>query len=88
MEQDKDAHSCHYYYSTKFWKSQPQQSEKKRNKRNPDWKVRSKIVIVSHNTIDRKPQRWHQKIGRANQKMKVSYAVWGHPRQTSHGGEA
>ena len=33
------------YYSTQFWKSQLQQSEKKRNKRNPDQK-RSKALTV------------------------------------------
>ena len=34
-----------YYYSTQLWKSQLQQSEKKRNKRNPDQK-RCKALTV------------------------------------------
>ena len=45
QEQDKDAHSRHFY-STYFWKSQPQQSKKKNKKRKPTWKRRSTTVTA------------------------------------------
>ena len=43
--------------------------EEKRNKRNPDWKSRSKTLTVCrwHGSLHRKPQRHHQKITRTNQ---------------------
>ena len=43
----------HHYYSTQFWKFWPQQSERKRNKRNPNWKRRSKTLTVC---------RWHDPL--------------------------
>ena len=42
---------------------------RKRNKRNPDWKIRSKTLTVCrwHNPLQRKHWRLHQKITGANQ---------------------
>ena len=45
QEQDKGAH-FHCYYSTLFWKFWPQHQSRKTNKRNPNWKRRSKTLTV------------------------------------------
>ena len=42
---------------------------RKRNKKNPDWKRRSKTLTVCrwHDPLHRKPKRYYQKVTRANQ---------------------
>ena len=49
QEQDKVVHT-HHYYSTQFWKFQPQQSEKKK-KRNPNQKEEGKLSLFADGMI-------------------------------------
>ena len=46
QEDDKGAHSCHYYEQHSFGSPSHGNQRGKRNKRNPYWKRRSKILFA------------------------------------------
>ena len=89
--------TSHCYYSTQYWKSEPQQSEKKnktKQKRNSNWKGRSKTVTLGrwHNNVYREYQNLHTKTSRTNKwiikvakyKIKIQNPVYFYTLKMKH----